>query len=32
MAFFVLEDVVGLKENTGTLAAITDGVHIFLPV
>jgi hypothetical protein len=32
MALFVLQDVVGLEENTGTPAAVADGVHILLSV
>jgi hypothetical protein len=32
MAPFVLQDMVGLKEKTGTPAAVADGVNLFLPV
>ena len=32
MALFVLENAVGLEENTGTRAAIADGVRAFFPV
>jgi len=32
MALIVLQDVVGLKKNTGTPAAVANGVCIFLSV
>jgi len=32
MALFVLQDMVGLKEDTGTPAAVADGVYLFLSI
>ncbi len=32
MALFVLQDMVGLKENAGTPATVADGVYIILSV